>query len=161
MTTREYNNCVKLYADGIYRFVLKNLANEADAQDVVQNTFEKTWRRYDEVDFKKAKSFLFTVAYHDMIDLIRKRKFIKQSAEVPEKAVRDFQNQLEAKEIMNLSLEELPAIQKSLIMLRDYEGYNYEEIATITELSLSQVKVYLFRARKKMQQVVTRLERAV
>jgi len=46
-------------------------------------------------------------------------------------------------------------------MLRDYEGYDYEEIASITELSLSQVKVYLFRARKKMQLAVNALNKAV
>jgi len=45
-------------------------------------------------------------------------------------------------------------VQKMLIMLKDYEGYRYEEIAEITGLSLVQVKVYLHRARKALKQVL-------
>jgi len=161
MTTKEYNNCVKLYSDGIFRFVLKNLSNRSDAQDVVQNTFEKLWRKHETVDYRKAKSYIFSIAHNDMIDLIRKNKFVKAYQDVPERVGGEFSNQMEAKEIMEKGLATLSSIQKSLVMLRDYEGYDYEEIASITELSLSQVKVYLFRARKKMQLAVNALNKAV
>lgn len=158
MTAKEYNQCVKDHADGVFRFVLKNLANRADAEDVVQNTFEKLWRKRETVNYQKCKSFTFTVAYHDMIDLIRKKKFVSAYQNVPEQAAADMIKQFEAKELIDKGLKELSDIQKSLVLLKDYEGYSYEEMADITNLSLSQVKVYLFRARKKMQKVVNRLE---
>ncbi|MEM9992072.1 MAG: RNA polymerase sigma factor, partial [Bacteroidota bacterium] len=161
MTIQEYNNCVRLYSDGVFRFVLKNIANRADAQDIVQNTFEKLWRKCDGVQYEKAKSYLYSIAHNDMIDQIRKRKFIQSYQQVPERAGGTFDKQLESKDIMEQSLAELSPTQRSLILLRDYEGYNYEEIAELTELSLSQVKVYLFRARKKMQVVINRLDKAV
>lgn len=161
MTTKEYNNCVKMHADGVFRFVLKNLANRSDAQDVVQNTFEKLWRKHETVNYKTSKSYLFSIAHNDMIDLIRKNKFVKAYENVPEQADRGFTNQMEAKEIMEKGLEGLSPIQKSLVLLKDYEGYSYEEMAEMTELSLSQVKVYLFRARKKMQVAVNQLTKAV
>jgi len=68
MTEKEYNECVTTYADNVYRFILKNLRNEEDARDVVQTAFEKMWRHREEVDASKSKSFLFTVAYRQMID---------------------------------------------------------------------------------------------
>src|SRR5213083_3066094 len=76
MTEREYNECVEIYSDNVYRFILKNLRHEEDARDVVQTAFEKMWRNKAEVDNKSCKSYLFTVAYHQMIDHIRKVKRI-------------------------------------------------------------------------------------
>ncbi len=154
LTPKEYNNCVKDYSDNLFRFVLKNLAKRADAEDIVQNTFEKLWRNRASVKIEKAKSFLFTVAYNDMIDWIRKNKFLKSVQQLPDNGHRGFQQQLESKELLDRALEELNTTQRSLIMLRDYEGYRYDEIAVITELTESQVKVYLFRAKKKLRIVL-------
>jgi len=57
----------------------------------------------------------------------------------------------EMKEIIEKSLSQLPPVQKSIILLRDLEGYNYKEIGEILDLSEAQVKVYLFRARNKIK----------
>src|SRR5882724_3926456 len=76
MTEREYNECVRSYADNVYRFILKNLRHEEDARDVVQTAFEKLWRNRREVSAEKSKSYLFTIAYHQMIDHLRKTKRI-------------------------------------------------------------------------------------
>ena len=65
MTEREYNECVKLYADNVYRFILKNLRNEEDAKDMVQSAFEKMWVNRAHVDNKKCRGCLFTVAYKE------------------------------------------------------------------------------------------------
>jgi len=43
MTSKEYNISVETYADGVYRFVLKNIKDEDKAKDIVQDTFEKLW----------------------------------------------------------------------------------------------------------------------
>jgi len=81
MTEREYNECVKTYADNVYRFILKNLRHEEDAKDVVQTAFEKMWRNREDIDATKCKSYLFTVAYHQMIDHIRKVKRVQLKEE--------------------------------------------------------------------------------
>lgn len=161
MTVQEYNDCVRLHSDGVFRFVLKNLANRADAEDVIQHSFEKLWLKREVVDGKKAKSYLFSIAHNTMIDLVRKRKFVQAYQNVPERAGKAFDHELEARDMMNQGLKNLTPIQKSLVLLRDYEGYSYEEIAEMTELSLAQVKVYLFRARKKLQVAINRLDKAV
>src|SRR4051812_40293585 len=74
MTEQQYNECVTLYADNVYRFIVKNLRHEEDARDIVQSAFEKMWRNRDSVENDKSKSYLFTVAYNQMIDHIRKAK---------------------------------------------------------------------------------------
>ncbi len=86
MTTSEYNNCVSQYADNVYRFIVKNLRHEEDARDIVQTAFEKMWRNRDTVEPAKSKSYLFTVAYNQMIDHIRKNKRVQLKGEFNEEA---------------------------------------------------------------------------
>ena len=62
------------------------------------------------------------------------------------------------KELINKSLDKLPNIQKTIILLRDLEGYSYKEIGEMLKLNEPQVKVYLFRARKMMKNQLTELK---
>ena len=149
MTDKQYNECVDLYADNVYRFIVKNIRNEEDARDIVQTAFEKMWRNRNSVENDKSKSFLFTVAYNQMIDHIRKNKRITLKQDFNKQAgmyeMRTTQNN--AKKMLHEALGKLNETQSSLVMLKDYEGYSYEEIGKITGLNESQVKVYLHRAR--------------
>ena len=160
MTVKQYNQCVNDHADGLFRFVLKRIGNREEAHDIVQNTFEKLWKNHEKVEAPKAKSYAYTVAYHDLVDWTRRQKFVGNYEQAPERVERDFRKQVEAKELIDKGLSELSDIQQSLILLRDYEGYTYGEIAEISELSISQVKVYLFRGRKKLQQAIIRLSKS-
>ena len=58
MTERDYNDCVNLYADNVFRFIVKNIRHEEDAKDIVQTAFEKLWRNRETVNSEKSKSFL-------------------------------------------------------------------------------------------------------
>lgn len=158
MTPKEYNTCVANYSDGVYRFILKNLRHQADAEDVVQTSFERLWINHAAVSFEKAKSYLFTVAYRCMIDLIRKAKRVEHPEQLPEQVVYNNGENYEVKELLEKGLKELSEIQRSVLLLRDYEGYNYDEIGEITGLSESQVKVYIFRARQKLQTYIKSIQ---
>jgi RNA polymerase sigma factor (sigma-70 family) len=151
MTEREYNQCVNQYADNVYRFILKNLRHEEDARDVVQTAFEKMWINRAEVDSAKSKSYLFTVAYHQMIDHLRKVKRVSLKEEFKEDARISDRPVSNAKKILEEALSRLSETQRSLVLLKDYEGYSYEEIGRITGLNESQVKVYLHRARIQLK----------
>ena len=161
MTEKEYNDCVKLYADNVYRFILKNLRNEEDAKDVVQGAYEKMWINRAQVDNEKCRSFLFTVAYNNMIDHIRKNKRIVLKDEFTETALGSSGQQQNAKRILNEALSKLSETQRSLVMLKDYEGYNYAEIGEITGLNESQVKVYLHRARLQLREYIVKPENVI
>jgi len=158
MTEREYNTCVNLYADNVYRFILKNLRHEEDAKDVVQGAFEKLWISREQVDNERCKSYLFTVAYHQMIDHIRKNKRIHLKEEFNEEAKGSTGPKYDTKRIINEALGKLGETQRSLVMLKDYEGYSYEEIGQITGLNESQVKVYLHRARLQLREYIVKVE---
>lgn len=158
MTTKDYNQCVDEYADGVYRFIRKSIRDEETAKDIVQDAFTKMWEKRDNVDGKKAKSYLFTAAYHTMIDYIRKDRKSDVDDDFLDRNRTDTNSFSDLKEILNEALETLPEVQKSVILLRDYEGYSYSEIGDIVELSESQVKVYIYRARLALKKYIGSIE---
>lgn len=158
MTVSDYNNCVDRYSDGLYRFMLKNTRDKDLAKDLVQDAFEKLWRKLNAVEAEKAKTYLFTTGYHAFIDYTRKQKFKGDYNEIIEANHGYQQNYNNLKEIINNALEKLPEIQRTVIMLRDYEGYDYNEIGEITNLTESQVKVYIFRARQTLKNYLVKLD---
>lgn len=161
MTEREYNECVNLYADNVYRFILKNLGHMEDAKDVVQGAFEKLWISRDKVENEKSKSYLFTIAYNQMIDHIRKNKRITLKDEFTDNAKGTTNQKHDTKRILNEALAKLSEQQRSLVLLKDYEGYSYEEIGQITNLNESQVKVYLHRARLQLREYIVSPENVI
>ncbi len=158
MNISEYNRCVNDVSDGLYRFLLKNTKERELARDLVQESFMRLWERHKDVDAEKGKSWLFTTAYRAMIDHIR--KFSRMETLEPEKhrpgATENGYSDL--KEILNRAVEQLPEMQRSVILLRDYEGYSYREIGEITGLGESQVKVYIFRARLFLKKFIGKPE---
>ncbi|MEQ8625290.1 MAG: RNA polymerase sigma factor [Vicingaceae bacterium] len=158
MTIREYNHTVTAFSDNIYRFILKNIRDEEKAKDVVQDAFLKLWQKHEAIEGEKAKSYLFTTAYRTMIDLIRRDKKQGEWSEKFENNYSQEQSYSGLNELLNEALLKLPELQRSAVMLRDYEGYDYEEIGKIMQLNLSQVKVYIFRARKKLRDYLVSVE---
>ena len=158
MTAEEYNQCVDDHSDGIYRFILKNIRDKDMAMDIVQDTYEKLWKKFREVQYGKAKSYLFTTAYHTMIDTIRKEKYRARWQEGLENEISASRHYSDLKEILDEGLRRLSEIQRSVLLLRDYEGYSYEEIGAITGLNESQVKVYIFRARVFLKNFIVKPE---
>ncbi len=147
MRADEYNNIVDLYADNVYRFILKNVKNEMIAEDIVQDAFEKMWIKHEDINVDKARSYLFSTAYHTMIDMIRREKKQDNWENVHELEHSQETEYDNLNEVLHQAIDKLPEKQKSVVMLRDYEGYAYNEIEEITGLNESQVKVYIYRAR--------------
>ncbi len=149
------------YSDNLYRFVLKNIKDEDKAKDIIQDTFEKFWHKKDDVQEGKEKSYLFTTAYHTLIDVTRKEKRQANFSEVKEESYSVDNHYSDLQEVLEEAINQLPEDQKAVIMLRDYEGYAYDEIADITKLSESQVKVYIFRARKFLKNYLGSIEQVL
>jgi RNA polymerase sigma-70 factor (ECF subfamily) len=147
MTVEEYNNCVREHADNVYRFVLKNIREPEKAADIVQDAYEKMWRHHQNVEASKGKSYLFSTAYHVLIDHTRREK---HSVSIEDADLNDHYHERQysdLQEILHQAVNKLPADQRMVVMMRDYEGYSYKEIGDITGFSESQVKVYIYRAR--------------
>ncbi len=161
MTLNDYNSCVQLHADGVYRFIIKHIRDKDLARDIVQDSFEKMWRKVESIDAEKAKTYLFTTAYHTLVDVTRKNSKKANFNEVNFNEHSHTKQYSDLKEILNMGLEQLPEIQKTVLLLRDYEGYDYEEIGNITNLTESQVKVYIFRARTFLKNYIGKIESVI
>lgn len=161
MELADYNKCVENHADGVYRFVLKHIKDKDAAKDIVQDSFEKMWRKIETIDAEKAKTYLFTTAYHTLVDYTRKESKKTPLNEVNYNAHSHTKQYSDLKQVLNQGLEQLPEIQKTVLLLRDYEGYDYEEIGRITNLSESQVKVYIFRARTFLKNYIGKVESVI
>jgi RNA polymerase sigma-70 factor (ECF subfamily) len=158
MDVNEYNACVQEWADALFRFACKCTGQQSDAQDIVQSSFEVLWNKKEDVAAGKAKAFLFQVAYRQSIDSYRKRSRI--SYEAPKEESMAPGNH-DLKKILDRALARLDEEARALVLLKDYEGYRYEEIAKITGLTETQVKVYLHRARKTLKAYLVSVENII
>ena len=152
MRRREYNNLIDELGAPLYRYAFHFMRNEEDAKDIVQDVFEKLWINRKKIDLERVKSWLYKCTHNSMINFLNKKSRTRymDSQSLPEKpSMPDstFESQQMVERIVNI----LPPIQKSIILLRDIEGYSYDDIGQILDLSPSQVKVYLFRARMKIK----------
>jgi RNA polymerase sigma-70 factor (ECF subfamily) len=149
---REYNIVIKEHSNNLYGYAIKFLRDQEDAKDIVQDVYEKLWVNRKNVEFKKAKSWMFTTAHNAMINFSNKKGRVQLTSEITafEKGS-VTPNSFESNQVVDRAVSILPPIQKSVILLRDLEGYSYKEIGEMLDLSDAQVKVYLFRARKKIK----------
>jgi RNA polymerase sigma-70 factor (ECF subfamily) len=158
MTVKEYNISVEEYADSLYRFIRGNLKDEERSNDIVQDSYEKLWRRVAEIDYTVVKSWLFTTAYNNMIDIIRKEKRMT-SFESDHEDVLIYESQYtDLNDILHEALLRLPEQQRISVMLRDYEGYSYKEISGITGFSEANVKINIYRGRIALKNYIGKIE---
>jgi RNA polymerase sigma factor (sigma-70 family) len=158
MTVKEYNRSVEDYADSVYRFIRGNLRDEERANDIVQDSYEKLWRHVAEIEFSVVKSWLFSTAYHNMIDIIRREKRMTSMEPSYEHNLVYDSHYSDLNEILHEALERLPEQQKTAVMLRDYEGYSYKEIGEITSVSEAQVKINIYRGRLALKSYIGKIE---
>ncbi|MCH2197391.1 MAG: RNA polymerase sigma factor [Flavobacteriales bacterium] len=161
MTVAEYNECVHSFADNLFRFIVKNLRDEEQARDIVQDTFAKLWLKVEDVPYAKCKSYLFTTGYRTMIDWIRREKKNADFENVNQKALSHDRQYSDLSEILQDALDRIPEMQRNVIMLRDYEGYSYQEIGEITGLNESQVKVYIYRGRVALKNYLVSIDQLI
>ena len=152
MDRSQYNYCVEQYADRLFRFAFSSLRNREQAEDVVQESFARVWEKRESVAFDKAKSYLFTTAHHAMVDEVRQRQHFASTEDFSHTDERTVHNPYpDVNEILHKTLATLPEAQRNTLLLRDYEGYSYQEIGDITGMSEAQVKVNIFRARTALK----------
>lgn len=161
MTVKEYNECVDLYADSLYRFIKTDLHDDEMAHDIVQDTYEKLWRHVTEVEQESAKGWLFSTAYHGMIDVIRKKKLTQLTDSYDDDILKSESQYSDINDVLHKALTSLPEQQRTVLLLRDYEGYDYKEIGKITGLNESQVKVYIYRGRIAMKKYIGDIDKII
>ena len=156
LTPETYNAIVDQHADALFRFVLRQVRDREQARDLVQESFMRLWLKADRVCADKARSYLFTIAAHAVASQMRRRHVPVRLETWYEPASAVHQPTPDLRKHLNTGLRRLPPKQAQVITLRDMHGLNYEEIARESGLNLTQVKVYLHRARKAMRSYLVR-----
>ena len=160
MKKHEYNTIIDELSAPLYRYAFHFLRNQEDAKDIIQDVFEKLWINREMIDLNRVKSWLYRCTHNAMVNFISKnsRTSYMNSQDLPT-ASTPFDSSFESMEVVERMVNILPSTQKSIILLRDIEGYTYNEIGQILDLTSSQVKVYLFRARMKLKKQLTGLNK--
>ncbi len=154
------------YKNRVYGFSLRMLRVRADAEEVVAETFLSVFENINRFDESMSfPSWLFTIARNKCLDTIRKRKkFVlfsmfssnKEGKGIEEKIAGENKradeniDEAEIAEMVRAALAILPFEQRTAIVLREYEGMSYKEIADAMDCSINKVKILLFRAREAL-----------
>ena len=157
ISDQDYNDSVKNFAKNLFRFLFKALKDEEIVNDIIQDSYLKLWQNRDKVEPAKIKPWLFSVSHNAMINYLKSSSRnirIDEKTKVP---VVYQKHAFDIRAVLDKALNELSPLQKSIILLRDLEGYEYKEIGEILKLNDSQVKVYLFRARQHIKNSVKKL----
>lgn len=146
----------------IYKYLVKLGCSEANAEDIVQDTFYKALKYIDGIQTEKLSSWLFKVAINKYYDLCRKNNrhiqlslhedIFKESLR-EDRLVEDFILDSEKKEEILKCLNSISEIQKNLLLFKYDMGLSYKEIAEILDINENTVKTYLFRAREQFKKV--------
>ncbi len=164
-----YAQLVEENASRIYRLALRMMGNEADAEDVLQETFMSAFKAIESFEERASLStWLYRIASNAALMRLRRKEPVQVSVDEPverddgDLVPRQFFDfcclpeedlmRVEAREEMQRAIEELPTTLKSVFILRDIEGLSTEETAQALDLSISAVKSRLMRARLKLRE---------
>jgi len=153
MTCTEYNDNVVGWSERVLRFAVWNCGDRMRGEDAVQEAFARLWECKDEVAVDRGLGYLLTVTRRYLIDCFRHDSVVNR---VHDDMAADYERNVEERDYglsdeMLAALHSLPEVQRSIIQLRDVDGYSYKEIAQMLNLSDQQVQVYLFRARVNLK----------
>lgn len=154
--SRRFRHWVEQYQDHVWTLARYLLKDAAEAEDVCQESFLKLWHRQDDIDPDKVKAWLMKVTRNGCLDRLRRRRpSVELTDRQPETGVSEPPEDARRQELGQWLRRSIAALQepyRSLVVLRDVQQNSYEEVADALELSLTQVKVYLHRARKQLRE---------
>ena len=158
MENTSFRTTVLPLADRLYRLALRITMNRAEAEDVVQDTLLKVWEHRSEWEqIDNLEAFAIATCRNRALDITKRAgRNTKSLDEVANDqwSMSNIQSMLEAHEQISLVrrlMDSLPEVQRTIMLLRDIEGKTYQEIAEMLDISETQVKVYLHRARTKIR----------
>lgn len=161
MDNISFRTTVLPLGDRLFRLALRITMNRAEAEDVVQDTLLKVWElRSEWGQINNLEAFAIATCRNRALDVLKRAgRNAKSLDEVDntQHSTLNSQRSLEAREQLSLVrrlMDGLPELQRSIMLLRDIEGKNYQEIAEALDISETQVKVYLHRARTKIKEQV-------
>ena len=156
-----FRNDILPLKNKLFRLALRITLNNAEAEDIVQETLIKVWKKresWDEID--SIEAFCYSICRNLALDRTRRADKFSESLDETQNMAADTSYSSNPEEQVQQSdriklvkelIDHLPEKQRSVIQLRDFEGKSYKEIADIMEMTDELVKVTLFRARQTIK----------
>jgi RNA polymerase sigma-70 factor, ECF subfamily len=160
-----YTFLIQQYKNRIYTYSLYMLKNKMDADDVTQEVMIRIWQNIDRFNFLAAKTWIMKTTNNLCIDYLRKRKAESgKNLEIDEVFEDSFSLNRNSDNPMitthfkmmaskiKEAIQRLPENLRSVFVLYEIQGFRYQEISKMLDMPLNTVKVYMMRARKKLQE---------
>ncbi len=160
-----YHHLIKQYKNNIYSYAVYMLKNNSDADDVTQEVMVKIWENLNSFRISSAKGWILKTTHNLCIDYLRKRGSTnKREYSIDEEFTENYLDTREENNPMQTThlrlmsnkvksaIENLPEKLKSIFVLYEVQGLKYKEISVALDMPINSVKVYLMRARKKLQE---------
>jgi RNA polymerase sigma factor (sigma-70 family) len=164
MSPEEFKIQVLPLKHRLYRFALRMLGKEEEAKDSVQEVFVKLWTNRDNISkYKSVEALAMTITRNYCLDRIKSKQFQTRSLDRHPVEIggnsQDYRMELsDTIGKVHQIIAALPEQQKMIIQLRDIEGLEFEEIASILEININAVRVNLSRARKKVRDTLVKIQ---
>ena len=151
----------------IYNLCYRMMKSDQDAQDMAQESLIKAWKSLRKFNMKAAFStWLYKIAVNTCLDELRRRKGNTQSIEelkekghtIKDEKSENFEKESDLKYVLTQAMDNLEPKEKAIIVLKDIQGYSYEEISIILDCPVGTVRSRLSRSRKKLAGVCIDME---
>jgi RNA polymerase sigma-70 factor (ECF subfamily) len=163
MTAEQFHNDVFPLKHPLYRFARRMLKSTADAEDIVQEVMVRLWIRREKLEsYRNLEAFAMTITKNLCLDKMKRKGYrtdaltdnnIPQGVPSPYTVVETSDSMQLVQELM----DQLPEQQRMIIHLRDVEGYPYDQIGEILDMTENAIRVNLSRARKKIRDGLSKL----
>lgn len=163
MTAEEFKNKVIPYSVKLYPMIFRILKNEEETRDALQELMLKLWsKRNDLIKCSNLSAYIITTAKNYSFDLLKKKRPAVVGEKEEHKILNIAENGIdpdkrERYEYVHKTIEKLPEKLKTVIQLRDIDGFSFEEIKEMTGLETAHIRVILSRARMKVKQEIEKI----
>ncbi|MBQ7570866.1 MAG: RNA polymerase sigma factor [Bacteroidaceae bacterium] len=154
----DFHNDILPLRDRVFRLALRITLDHDEAEDIAQETFVRVWERRSQwAEIENVQAYCLSVCHSLAVDHVRQRQLHAQKEqEIAEHQRATLVTEEPDERILLLRrlIDQLPEVQRTIMQLRDIEGLRYDEIARVTGLTETQVKVYLHRARTRVKEAI-------
>lgn len=157
MNSEELNIAFIELKDVAYRYAASLLGQSAEAEDAVQDLYERLWRRRLLIRSKGFRALMMTSLRNICLDRLREKERRRTCEPTDTPAEESSTADKELVDILKHLIEQLPDREREVIHLRDCEGWQFEDIAAVTGASEVAVRMALSRARQKLKEELSKI----
>ncbi len=164
MTIKEFKTKLLPLKNKLFRLSLNLMNNRDDAEDAVQEAYIKIWKMQDKINsVKNIEAFMMTITRNICLDKLKSKRnkfltLVDDITKVTSSNPYEITEQADLVNKVKQSMQQLPEQQRTLIHLRDIEGYEFHEILEITGWDMNYMRVNLSRGRKKIKETILKLQ---